>query len=53
MKALTQEQVDSFRYNGFLFPMPALSPPEIATCLAGLNRASEKPGSSKKPTRCK
>ncbi len=24
MKALTQEQVDSYRYNGFLFPIPAL-----------------------------
>jgi ectoine hydroxylase-related dioxygenase (phytanoyl-CoA dioxygenase family) len=38
MKALTQEQVDSYRYNGFLFPIPALSPREIATCLAGLER---------------
>ena len=38
MKALTQQQVDSFRYNGFLFPVPALSPSEIATCLAGLER---------------
>ena len=25
MKALSQEQVDSYRYNGFLFPLPALS----------------------------
>ena len=38
MKALTQEQVASYRYNGFLFPIPALSPDEIATCLAGLER---------------
>jgi hypothetical protein len=38
MKALTPDQLDSFRYNGFLFPIPALSPPEIATCLAGLQR---------------
>ncbi len=38
MKALTEEQVDSFRYNGFLFPIPALAPEEIATCLAGLER---------------
>ena len=38
MKALTQEQVDSFRYNGFLFPIPALTPDEIATYLAGLQR---------------
>ncbi len=38
MKALTQEQVDSYRYNGFLFPIPALTPDEVATCLAGVNR---------------
>ena len=38
MKALTQEQVDQFRHNGFLFPVPALTAEEIATCLAGLHR---------------
>lgn len=38
MKALTQEQVESYRHNGFLFPIPALTPAEIATCLAGLER---------------
>lgn len=38
MKALTQEQVESYRYNGFLFPVPALTPAEIDTCLAGLAR---------------
>jgi non-haem Fe2+, alpha-ketoglutarate-dependent halogenase len=38
MKALTQEQVDRFRHNGFLFPIPALTSEEIATCLAGLHR---------------
>ena len=38
MKALTQAQADSYRHNGFLFPIPALSPPEIETCLAGLAR---------------
>jgi non-haem Fe2+, alpha-ketoglutarate-dependent halogenase len=38
MKALTQEQVDSYRYNGFLFPIPALTGDEVATCLAGLAR---------------
>lgn len=46
MKALTQEQADSFRHNGFLFPMPALSPPEIATCLAGLERLETELGSA-------
>jgi phytanoyl-CoA dioxygenase PhyH len=38
MKALTQEQVDSYHHNGFLFPIPALTPDEVATCLAGLHR---------------
>jgi hypothetical protein len=38
MKALTQTQVDSYRHNGFLFPIPALTPDEVATCLAGLHR---------------
>ena len=38
MKALTQAQVDSFRHHGFLFPVPALTPEEITTCLAGLQR---------------
>ena len=38
MKALTQQQVDFFRHNGFLFPVPALSPAEIRTCLDGLAR---------------
>lgn len=38
MKALTPEQVASYRYNGFLFPIPALTPEEVATCLAGLDR---------------
>ena len=38
MTALTQEQVDSYRYNGFLSPFPVLSPEETASCLAGLQR---------------
>ena len=38
MKALTAEQVASYRHNRFLFPIPALTPAEIATCLAGLAR---------------
>ncbi len=38
MKALTQAQVDAYRYNGFLFPVPALTPEEVATCLTGLAR---------------
>jgi non-heme Fe2+,alpha-ketoglutarate-dependent halogenase len=46
MKALTREQVDSFRYDGFLFPVPALSPAEIATCLSGLQRLETELGSA-------
>lgn len=38
MKTLTEEQVASYRYNGFLFPIRALSPEEIAACLSGLER---------------
>ena len=38
MKALTQAQADFYHQNGFLFPIPALSPAEVATSLAGLNR---------------
>ena len=38
MKALTAEQVASFHYNGFLYPVAALSPEEVTTCLAGLER---------------
>lgn len=38
MKALTQAQVDFYCHNGFLFPLPALTEEEVATCLAGLAR---------------
>jgi len=38
MKALTPEQLAAYRDNGFLFPIPALTPSEVATCLAGLAR---------------
>src|SRR6201988_657611 len=46
MKALTQAQVDSFHYNGFLFPIPALAPEEIDDCLAGLARLESELGSA-------
>jgi non-heme Fe2+,alpha-ketoglutarate-dependent halogenase len=45
MKALTQEQLDSYRYDGFLFPIPALTPEEVATYLAGLDRFERELGS--------
>jgi ectoine hydroxylase-related dioxygenase (phytanoyl-CoA dioxygenase family) len=38
MKALTAEQVASFHYHGFLYPVPALTQAEITACLAGLER---------------
>jgi non-haem Fe2+, alpha-ketoglutarate-dependent halogenase len=38
MKALTAEQVASYRHNGFLYPLPGLSEAEITTCLTGLER---------------
>jgi ectoine hydroxylase-related dioxygenase (phytanoyl-CoA dioxygenase family) len=44
MKALTAEQVASFHYNGFLYPIPALSPDEIAHYLAGLERLESELG---------
>ena len=44
MKALTPEQVASFHHDGFLYPVPALSPSEIATCLDGLDRLESELG---------
>jgi ectoine hydroxylase-related dioxygenase (phytanoyl-CoA dioxygenase family) len=38
MKALTQEQVASFRHNSFLFPLPALTPAEVQTFLSSVER---------------
>jgi non-haem Fe2+, alpha-ketoglutarate-dependent halogenase len=45
MKALTAEQVAAYRYDGFLFPIPALTPEEVATCRAGLDRLESDLGS--------
>jgi non-haem Fe2+, alpha-ketoglutarate-dependent halogenase len=45
MKALTEEQVASYRYDGFLFPIPALTPKEVAACFAGLERLERELGS--------
>src|SRR5580692_2299568 len=46
MKALTAEQVAEFHYNGFLYPIPALTPQEVATCLAGVVRLETELGSA-------
>jgi non-haem Fe2+, alpha-ketoglutarate-dependent halogenase len=45
MKALTQEQVASYRHDGFLFPIPGLAQDEVAVCLAGLHRLESDLGS--------
>ena len=45
MPTLTPQQVESYHHNGFLFPIPALTPAEIATCLAGLDRLETELGS--------
>jgi non-heme Fe2+,alpha-ketoglutarate-dependent halogenase len=44
-KAPTPEQIASFHHNGFLFPIEALTPAEVATCLAGLERLEAELGS--------
>jgi ectoine hydroxylase-related dioxygenase (phytanoyl-CoA dioxygenase family) len=46
MKALTGEQVAAFHYNGFLYPIAALTPEEIAACVAGLERLEAELGSA-------
>jgi non-haem Fe2+, alpha-ketoglutarate-dependent halogenase len=38
MRALTPEQLEYYRHNGFAYPFPALTPDEIAECLAGVER---------------
>ena len=35
---LSREQIERYRYDGYLFPFPALSPEELAECNAGLAR---------------
>jgi len=45
MKVLNQELVDSYRYNGYLFPLPALSPEEARSHLGLLDRIEELAGS--------
>jgi non-haem Fe2+, alpha-ketoglutarate-dependent halogenase len=46
MKALSPAQVASYRHDGFLFAIPALSPGEVADCLAGLVRLERELGAS-------
>jgi len=35
---LTAEQVERYRWDGYLFPLPALSPDELSGCDEGLGR---------------
>ena len=35
---LTAEQVERYRWDGYLFPLPALSPDELSACNEGLGR---------------
>jgi hypothetical protein len=44
MKALSEQQVRSYRHDGFLFPVPALTSQEAAQCLEDLARAEARIG---------
>jgi hypothetical protein len=35
---LSQQQIERYRYDGYLYPLPALSAAELAECSAGLQR---------------
>ena len=42
MKALTEQQVRDYRQNGFLFPLPVLTPTEAAAGMANVRRLEER-----------
>lgn len=44
MKALTEQQVRDYRQNGFLFPIPVLTPGEAAAGLQNIIRLEERVG---------
>ena len=44
MKALTEEQVRHYHENGFLFPVPALTPAEVADAMANIERLEARIG---------
>lgn len=44
MRALTEQQVTDYRHNGFLFPIPVLTPAEIGDCMNNLQRAEARLG---------
>ena len=44
-KVLTPEQIASFHYNSFLYPIPGLTEGEVAVCVAGLDRLETELGS--------
>jgi non-haem Fe2+, alpha-ketoglutarate-dependent halogenase len=45
MTVLTKEQVQRYRHDGFLYPLPALTADEAAACLSALERAEAHLGS--------
>jgi hypothetical protein len=46
VKALTHQQVAYYRHNGFLFPVPSLTPEEVTYFVAGLHRLETELGTS-------
>jgi non-heme Fe2+,alpha-ketoglutarate-dependent halogenase len=44
MKTLTERQVQDYRQNGFLFPIPVLSPAEVGECMTNLERVEARLG---------
>src|SRR5690606_4755269 len=45
MKTLTQEQIDNYRYDGYLFPLPALAAEEACAYLGLLDQIEAHVGS--------
>ncbi len=43
---LSAEQVERYRWDGYLFPLPALSPDELAACTDGLGRFEHRLGTT-------
>lgn len=41
---LTAGQIEQYRWEGYLFPLPALSPNELAGCIDGLGRFEQRLG---------
>jgi hypothetical protein len=46
MKAFTEQQVRDYRYNGYLFPIPALTANQAADALKALERTEAQLGAA-------